>query len=62
MASSWNPLDSIVAVGIPAFSKATMSWIIHDVHDPQSAVQPMAASTSLIAWSMRAVGVGSAPL
>jgi hypothetical protein len=33
-------------VGTPRRSSSTMSWIPHDVHDPQSAVVPTTAWTS----------------
>ncbi len=39
-----KPLEAIMTVGLPFRSNWTQSCVIHDVHDPQSAVQPMAAS------------------
>src|SRR5688500_20061472 len=43
--------DSVRAVGIPALSSLTESWILHDVHDPQSA-------NALITTSQRAISSG----
>jgi hypothetical protein len=34
---------TIVTVGIPRFSNNTVSWTLHDVHEPQS---PLAARTA----------------
>lgn len=45
-ASCTNVLAVKNTVGIPRRSSSTMSWIPHDVHDPQSAVVPTTACTS----------------
>jgi hypothetical protein len=50
-ASLRNSVVTTVAVGIPALSSLTESWILHDVHEPQSA-------NALITTSQRAISSG----
>jgi hypothetical protein len=45
-ASCTNVFDVNSTVGTPRRSSSTMSWIPHDVQDPQSAVVPTTALTS----------------
>lgn len=40
---------TIVTVGFPNFSILNVSWIHHDVHDPQSAEEPIIKSAF---WAM----------
>ena len=50
-ASFRNSIVTTVEVGIPAPSSLTESWILHDVHEPQSA-------NALITTSQRAISSG----
>ena len=58
-----NNLVDMVTLDTPSFSNSTESWILHDVHDPQSASPTMtishfAANSSIISdfAGMDAVG------
>src|SRR5262249_43445952 len=44
-------------VVLPTFSNSAMSWASHDVHDPQSAVEPRKISHSLFLTCSRIAGV-----
>jgi len=34
--SIWNAVEHIVTAAGPRFAISTLSWILHDVHEPQS--------------------------
>ena len=46
--SDRNSSVTMVAVGMPRFSNSMLSWTLHDVQDPQSAI-PL-----IITWHSRA--------
>jgi hypothetical protein len=55
-----NSSVTIVAVGIPRFSSSMLSWTLHDVQDPQSAMPLITTSQSLIAAPSISSGTGNA--
>ena len=55
-----NASVTIVAVGMPRFSISMLSWTLHDVHDPQSAMPLITTSHSRVAASSISSGMGSA--
>lgn len=52
----------MITVGLPLRSNWTQSWVIHDVQEPQSAVQPMAASQFFTRSSSSFGELGMEPL
>jgi len=55
-----NSSVTIVAVGMPRFSNSMLSWTLHDVQDPQSAIPLITTSHSRAAASSISSGTGSA--
>ena len=55
-----NASVTIVAVGTPLFSSSMLSWTLHDVHDPQSAIPLMTTAHSRLAASSISAGAGCA--
>jgi len=55
-----NSSVTIVAVGMPRFSNSMLSWTLHDVQDPQSAMPLITTSHSRDAASSIASDTGSA--
>ena len=55
-----NSSVTIVAVGMPRFSSSMLSWTLHDVQDPQSAIPLITTSHSRTAASSTSSGTGSA--
>src|SRR5439155_10784581 len=55
-----NSSVTTVAVGTPRFSSSMLSWTLHDVHDPQSAIPLITRSHSRAAASSISSGMGSA--
>ena len=46
--SNWSVQTT--TVGMPFFPSSTASWILHDEHDPQSAIAVMTRSESAAKW------------
>src|SRR6059036_2251896 len=55
-----NSSVTMVTVGMPRFSNSTLSWTLHDVQDPQSAIPLITTSHSRAAASSISSGAGSA--
>ena len=55
-----NSSVTIVAVGMPRFSSSMLSWTLHDVQDPQSAMPLITTSHSPVAADNISSGIGSA--
>ena len=55
-----NSSVTMVAVGSPRFSSSMLSWTLHDVQDPQSAMPLITTSHSRVAASSISSGAGSA--
>jgi len=55
-----NSSVTMVAVGTPRFSSSMLSWTLHDVHDPQSAIPLITTSHSRVAASSISSDAGSA--
>src|SRR5437870_2470952 len=55
-----NSSVTIVAVGMPRFSNSMLSWTLHDVQDPQSAIPLITTAHSRAAASSISSGTGSA--
>ena len=51
---------TMVAVGTPRFSNSMLSWTLHDVQDPQSAMPLITTSHSPVAAASISSGIGSA--
>ena len=63
MQTSYSPRNSsvtMVAVGTPRFSSSMLSWTLHDVQDPQSAIPLITTAHSRAAASSMSSGAGSA--
>ena len=58
--SDRNSSVTMVAVGMPRFSNSMLSWTLHDVQDPQSAIPLITTSHSRAAASSISSGTGSA--
>ena len=55
-----NSSVTMVAVGMPRFSSSMLSWTLHDVQDPQSAMPLITTSHSPVAAASISSGIGSA--
>ena len=55
-----NSSVTMVAVGMPRFSSSMLSWTLHDVQEPQSAMPLITTSHSRVAASSISSGRGSA--
>ena len=55
-----NSSVTMVAVGMPRFSNSMLSWTLHDVQDPQSAIPLITTSHSRVAAASISSGAGSA--
>jgi len=55
-----NSSVTMVAVGTPRFSSSMLSWTLHDVHEPQSAIPFTTTSHSRAAATSISSGAGSA--
>ena len=58
--SDRNSSVTMVAVGMPRFSNSMLSWTLHDVQDPQSAIPLITTSHSRVAASSISSGAGRA--
>ena len=54
----WKLVEQTVSPILPRFETSTLSWILHDVHEPQSPEPVMTASQSATSSDINASGAG----